>query len=135
MCSITACPSSKSSFVASGHFWYGGMLTSCQKHICYMLSVRGIIIWFHFRKNDLLPVISCLTSLTFWSLFHAISIPFCPKSRLGPKFLRFPNTFHFSGTLLPSCVNRKYNSNVTGCLSYLKILHYKMLQDACHFCI
>ncbi len=26
--------------------------------------------------------------LTFWSLFHVISIPFCPKTRLGPKFLK-----------------------------------------------
>ncbi len=44
----------------------------------------------------------------------------------------FPNTFHFGGMLIPSCVNRRYMSNVTRCLSYLKILHYKVLQDACH---
>ncbi len=47
----------------------------------------------------------------------------------------FPNAFQFSDTLLPSCVvfNRRYISNVTGCLSCLKILHYKVLQEACHF--
>ncbi len=28
--------------------------------------------------------------------------------------------------------NRRYNLNVTGCLLYVKILHYKVLQDACH---
>ncbi len=27
----------------------------------------------------------------------------------------FPNTFYFSGTLLPSCVKRRYNSNVVKC--------------------
>ncbi len=42
----------------------------------------------HFYKIDLMPVISCLTSLTFWSLFHVISIPFGPKTRLGPKFVK-----------------------------------------------
>ncbi len=46
---------------------------------------------------------------------------------------RLPNTFHFSGTLRPSFVNRRYYSNVTGCLPYLKILHNKVLQDACIF--
>ncbi len=38
--------------------------------------------------NDLMPVISCSTSLTFWSLFHVISIPFCSKARLGPMFVK-----------------------------------------------
>ncbi len=46
---------------------------------------------------------------------------------------RFPNTFYFSGTLLPSCVKGLHNSYVTGCLLYLKILHNKVLQDACYF--
>ncbi len=59
--------------------------------------------------------------LIFWSLFHVISIPFCPKIHLGPKLIKkeqfvfsfgktdkFPNTFYSSGTLLPSCVNRRY---------------------------
>ncbi len=45
------------------------------------------------------------------------------------------NTCHFSGTLLPSYVNKRYNSNMTECLSYFKILLYKMLEDACHFYI
>ncbi len=47
----------------------------------------------------------------------------------------FANAFHFSGKLLPSCVDRIYNSNVTGCLSYLTILHYKVLQDAWQYVI
>ncbi len=89
-----------------------------------------------------MPVISFLTRWIFWSLFHVISITFVQKHVLALSFFflnnslfgqtdRFPNTFHFSGTLLPSCVNRRYNSNVTRCLIYLKILHYKVLQDAC----
>ncbi len=70
-----------------------------------------------------MPVINCLTSLTFWFVYYFVQTD------------RFPNTFNFSGTLLHSCVNRRYNSNVTGCLSYLKILHYKVLQDTSHFYI
>ncbi len=53
--------------------------------ISAILSVRGISVLCHFRKSDLMHVISCLTSFTFWSLFHFISIPFCPKTRLGPS--------------------------------------------------
>ncbi len=82
------------------------------------------------NNSIVLPVISWLTSLMFWLLFHVISIPFCPNTCLGLKFGqtdRFPNTFHFGSTLLSSCVHWKYNSNVTWCLSYLKILHYKVL--------
>ncbi len=41
---------------------------------------------------------------------------------------RFPNTFHFSGTLLPFCVNKIYITNVTGYLSYLKVLHYSFIR-------
>ncbi len=41
----------------------------------------GITVLCHFHKNYLIPVISCLTSLTFGSLFHVISITFCPKTR------------------------------------------------------
>ncbi len=40
----------------------------------------------HFRKNDKMPVISCLISLTCWSLFYVISIPFCPKTCFFPCF-------------------------------------------------
>ncbi len=63
------------------------------KHIEVISSPRGgggggITVLCHFRKNDLMPVISCLTSLTFWSIFHVISIPFCPKTRIGPSFKR-----------------------------------------------
>ncbi len=37
---------------------------------------------FFSHKNELMPVISCLVSFNFWSLFHVISIPFCPKTCL-----------------------------------------------------
>ncbi len=39
-------------------------------------TVMGITVLCHFRKN----VISCLTNLKFWSLFHVLSIPFCPRN-------------------------------------------------------
>ncbi len=52
-----------------------------------ILSVRGITVLCHFHKNNnLMPVISYMTSLTFWSLFHVISIPVCSKTRLGLSF-------------------------------------------------
>ncbi len=51
----------------------------------YLLSFEGITVLCHFR-NDLMPVISCLTSLTFWSLFHVISIPFCYTTCLDATF-------------------------------------------------
>ncbi len=41
-----------------------------------------------FVKMTLMPVISFLTSLTFWSSFYVISILFCPKTRPGPEFLK-----------------------------------------------
>ncbi len=99
----------------------------------------------HFRKNDLMSFINCFT--IFWAIISCYIYPFCPKTCLDPTFfyrnnhlcislvrqIGFP--IHFIGTLLPSCVNSRYNSHVTGCLSYLKILHYKVLQDACHFYI
>ncbi len=40
------------------------------------LSVGGIPVLCHFRKDDLMPVIRGLNSLTFWSLLHVISLPF-----------------------------------------------------------
>ncbi len=111
-----------------------------------LLVIGGIKVFCHFPKIDLMSIISCLTSLTFWTLFHVVFVPFCSKTNLGPKFLnklqfvyyfgqtdKFPNIFHFNGTLLPSCVNRRYNSNVTGRPSHLKILHYKVLQEALSF--
>ncbi len=49
--------------------------------------VRGITALCHFCKNGLMPAIRCSTSLTFWSLFHVISITFCPQTCLGPRFL------------------------------------------------
>ncbi len=52
------------------------------------LSVGGITVLCHFRKNDLMSVISSLTSFTFCSLFHVISISFCRKTCRGPKFLK-----------------------------------------------
>ncbi len=33
-------------------------------------------------------VISSLNSLTFWSLFHVISISFSPKTHFGPTFFK-----------------------------------------------
>ncbi len=36
----------------------------------------GITVLCHFRKNDLMSDINCLTCLTFGSLLHVISIPF-----------------------------------------------------------
>ncbi len=40
-------------------------------------------VWGNNSKNDIMPVISCLT---FWSLFQVISILFCPKTGLSPSF-------------------------------------------------
>ncbi len=47
------------------------------------LAVREITVLCHFCKNDLMPIIICLT---FRSLFYVISIPFYPKPCLGPTF-------------------------------------------------
>ncbi len=47
-------------------------------------SVGTITLLCHFHINDLMPVISCLTSLAFWSLFHVKSIPFCSKNLSWP---------------------------------------------------
>ncbi len=52
------------------------------------LSVRGIIVLCHLCKNDQMPVINCLTSLTFWSVSHVISIPFCPKNLFSSCFFK-----------------------------------------------
>ncbi len=60
----------------------------CTMYVLHIISVRGIRLLCHFRTNDRMPVISCLTSLTFWSLLHVISILFCPNTFLGPKFLK-----------------------------------------------
>ncbi len=51
----------------------------------WLLSVDGITVLCHFHKNVLMPVVSCLTSLIFYSLFHVISIKFCPKNRFLKK--------------------------------------------------
>ncbi len=51
-----------------------------------VLSVGGITVLCHFRTNDLMPVISCLTTLTFWAFVHVLSILLYPITRLGPKF-------------------------------------------------
>ncbi len=59
-------------------FKYFGTLFS-NYHTKYIFS--GI-------KNDLMPIIGCSISLTFWSLYHVISISFCPKTRRGPKFIK-----------------------------------------------
>ncbi len=86
------------------------MMVSVVTHVL-TLSVEAITVLCHFRKINLMPIISCLTSLTSWPLFHVI--------------------FNFSGTLVSSCVNRIYSSNVKGCPSCLNIFHYKVLPDAC----
>ncbi len=52
------------------------------------LAVTEITVLCHFRNIDLMPVIRCLTNLTFWSLYHVIFIQFCLKTHLGPKFLK-----------------------------------------------
>ncbi len=84
-------------------------------------SVRWITVVCHFHYNDLMPVISCLMYLTFCSLFYVISILFYQKTYM------FSYICHYCGTLLLSYVNRKYSSNVPGCLSYLKKQkHYKV---------
>ncbi len=55
----------------------------------YYIISWGITVLCNFCKHNLIPVISCLTSLTFWSLFHVISIPFVQKlTRLGPKLFK-----------------------------------------------
>ncbi len=59
---------------------WGGMI-----YLEVYLSVQGIKVLRHFHKNDLMPVIRFLTIL---SLFHVISIPFCPKTFLIPKVLK-----------------------------------------------
>ncbi len=51
-------------------------------------QLGGIKVLCHIRKNDLMPVVSCVTSLTFWSLFHVIAIPLCSKTHLDPTFLK-----------------------------------------------
>ncbi len=75
-------------------------------------------------------------------------ITFCPKTRHGPKLLKeitvcvlalsdrlISHYISFRNTLLASCVNRIYNSNVTAYMLFLQILHYKVLLDVCHFYI
>ncbi len=57
------------------------------------MPVRGITVLCHFHKNDLMSLISCLTSLTFWSLFHVIAITFCPKTCLGHMMLKIQLCF------------------------------------------
>ncbi len=56
------------------------------KSICNSVSVsQSITALCHFGKNDLMPVISCLT---FCSLFHVIYIPFFQQTGLGHKFVK-----------------------------------------------
>ncbi len=86
----------------------------------------------------------CVTSnhcISTLFLNESISQEFSVKYRLYLQIQKYFNCYiffmfvktifdihaiHFSGILLPSCVNRKYNSNVTRCVLYLTILHYKV---------
>ncbi len=51
-------------------------------------SVGSIRVFCYFRKKGLMSVISCSSSLMFWLLSYVISIPFCPKTSIGPKVLK-----------------------------------------------
>ncbi len=99
---------------------------------CHVISipytVGEIIVFCHFRKKSPNPV---WPIWLFGHYFMLYSSHFVEKllSRNNSLCISLVRTFHFSCTLLPSCVNIRYNSNVTGGLSYLKILHYKVLQD------
>ncbi len=75
------------SYIISFKLWlvsYAHIIGNAWDAICS----QWITVLCYFGKNNLMPVISCLTSLTFWSLFDVICILLCPKTRLGPKFLR-----------------------------------------------
>ncbi len=61
--------------ICTGSHGTGASFGSMSTYVSVQLTVRGITVLCHFRKSELMPVISCLTSLTFWSLFHVISIP------------------------------------------------------------
>ncbi len=82
-------------FFMAHHHGYGHLTVACQNNwricsTCHSLS-RHITTtyWDLYRwQNNSITVISCLTSLTFWSLFHFISISFSPKTHLSPKYLK-----------------------------------------------
>ncbi len=52
----------------------------CERGYIYTRSVRRITVLGHFHKNDLMPVISCLTSLTFFVIISCYIYPIFSKS-------------------------------------------------------
>ncbi len=92
------------------------------------VTIVYVISWWN--NSDLMPVISCLTSLTFCSLFHVISIPFCPKTRLGATLLK-------NNSLCISLVRQIgfpiHFISVAPCCPLVLIEDItQMWQDACH---
>ncbi len=73
-----------------------------------------------------MPIIRCLT---FWSLFHVISIPFCLQTRLGHKFL---NNSLYMG-LVRQISFPLYFITVAHCCHLVLIEDItQMWKDACH---
>ncbi len=91
--------------------------------------INSIVLFFH--KKGLMPVISCLTSLTFWSIFHIISIPFWQKNVFWPQVFKRNNSLCIS--LVRQIGFPIYFISVAHCCPLVLMQDITLMwQDACH---